>query len=182
MVSNNDKSNGNGSLELGRPTLFTEELAVEICLRLSEGESLRQICRDDHMPHPSTVIKWAVEDRDGFNKQYVSARAQQVEHWADEIIEISDDGTNDWMERETKSGRTVQSVDHEYINRSKLRVDTRKWLMERMAPKRFGPKVQTEIGGTVVHAVKVLPPDCLMDIRQPKQVENKNNGNGNGSG
>ena len=128
------------SLPRGRPTTYTDVVANEVCDRLSIGESLRQICRGDHMPSYTTILQWVTDDREGFYDQYVNARERQAEFWAEEILEIADDGSNDWMERETKNGDMITVLDHEHVQRSKLRVDARKWLMARMAPKRFGDK------------------------------------------
>src|SRR4051794_16693229 len=64
------------------------------------------------------------------------ARAAQADHFADEIIAIADDTSGDWIERD---GELM--VNHEHIQRSRLRVDARKWLMARMAPKKYGDKV-----------------------------------------
>lgn len=66
----------------------------------------------------------------------------RCERMAEEIQEISDDGSNDWMERE---GITV--ADHEHIQRSKLRVDSRKWLLSKMMPKKYGDRVSAEVTG-----------------------------------
>lgn len=63
-----------------------------------------------------------------------------MERFAEEILEISDDGTNDWMKRKV-GDEVIDVVDHEHIQRSKLRVDSRKWLMSKIAPKRYGEKV-----------------------------------------
>ena len=65
----------------------------------------------------------------------------QAEHWAEEIIEIADDSKNDFVEKE---GHTA--LNSENINRSRLRVDTRKWLMARLAPKKYGDKDNERIG------------------------------------
>ncbi len=123
----------------GRPSIFTDELADEICQRIAEGESLRSICRDERFPAQSTVFRWLTANKD-FQEQYAHAREAQADFWADEIIEISDDGRNDTYETENGE-RTNQDV----IARSRLRVDTRKWLMARMAPKKYGDKVTQEI-------------------------------------
>lgn len=142
---------GKESNPVGRPSSYTPEIGAEICRRLTEGESLRQICRDDGFPDRKTVISWVLsvhnKDLDEFRLQYALAREAQAEHWSEEIIEISDDGTNDWMERETKSGDSITVADHEHISRSKLRVDTRKWLMSKMLPKKYGDRVVTEVTG-----------------------------------
>lgn len=136
---------------MGRPSSFTQETADTICQRLAEGQSLREICRDPKMPHRATVLRWlAVPENEIFRDQYARAREAQADHWADEILEIADDGTNDWMDRRaaTGGGRSEAAGDaeetvpnHEHINRSKLRVDARKWLMSKLAPKKYGEKI-----------------------------------------
>lgn len=131
----------------GRPTEYTAELAVEITRRLAEGESLREICRDEAFPAESTVRLWAVSDREGFSAHYTRAREAQLDRWSEEILEIADDSSNDWVDRQNSDGSTYEVVNSEHINRSRLRVDTRKWLMSKLAPKRFGERVTTEISG-----------------------------------
>lgn len=125
----------------GRTSDYTAALADEIAFRVSEGETLRQICRDDHMPAESTVRRWVLDDREGFATLYSRARDLQIDVWADDIIEIAEDGRNDWMERETKSGR-ITVVNDEAIQRSRLRIDTKKWLLSKLKPERYGDKLE----------------------------------------
>lgn len=101
--------------ERGRPTEYTPEIADEVCRRMAGGESLRGICRDDHIPSPSTVRQWAIDDREGFSARYAHARRQQLEYWGDELKDIADDENGD-------------------VQRDRLRVDTRKWLLARLHP------------------------------------------------
>lgn len=129
----------------GRPSLYSAELASLICERISSGESLRQVCRDESMPCTATVMKWALEIPD-FTEQYTKARGMLLEHWAEEIVDIADDGTNDWMKRETEAG-TEEVIRPEHINRSRLRVDTRKWLLSKLAAKKYGDRVSAELSG-----------------------------------
>ena len=82
-----------------------------------------------------------------FSEQYARAREQQQEFYAEEILDIADDGQNDYMERLNKNGEIEMVVNHENIQRSRLRVDTRKWIMSKLAPKKYGDKVQQEISG-----------------------------------
>jgi len=71
-----------------------------------------------------------------------------MEAWADEIVEIADDGSNDWMQRRLKDGSDETVMDHEHVSRSRLRVDTKKWLLSKLAAKTYGDKVQhTGAGG-----------------------------------
>lgn len=132
----------------GRPTIFSSEIAEQICERLAEGHSLREICAADDMPHEATVRRWALEDRDGFSTQYTKAREIGYHMMADELLEIADDGTNDWIER--RDGENAgYVVNGEHVGRSRLRLDTRKWLLSKALPKIYGDKVQTEHSGSV---------------------------------
>lgn len=116
---------------------------------MSDGESLRQICRDDHMPDERRVRDWYVRDLHGFAPHYARARELQLERWAEEIIDIAEDGSNDWMERETERGRIIRTLDDEHVRRSQLRIESRKWLLSKLAPKKYGDKVAVEHSGTV---------------------------------
>lgn len=127
---------------MGRPNAYRQEMANEICRRIAEGETLRQICRDELMPARSTVQIWVVEDLGGFSGQYARAREVQLDHWVDEIIEIADDSSNDWLERETKSGRKIRVLDQEAIMRARLRIDTKKWLLSKLKPEKFGDSLK----------------------------------------
>lgn len=134
--------------KIGRPSKYSQDLGTKICTRLAQGESLRQICMDENMPDKSTVLRWLFdEDKKEFCDQYARAREIQAENWADEILEIADDSTNDWVDRESKDGGTYQAVDQEVIGRSRLRVDSRKWLMSKLLPKKYGDKQQHEHAG-----------------------------------
>lgn len=92
------------------------------------------------MPAQSTVYLWVSNDHDGFSERYARAREAQAHFLADEILEIADDGSNDWTERQ-QGEDAITVVDHEHIQRSKVRIDARKWLMAKMAPKRYGDKL-----------------------------------------
>lgn len=127
----------------GRPSKYTPEIASKICVLLAEGKSLREICRVEEMPAEATVRLWVVDDREGFSAQYARAREAQADYWAEQIIEIADDGSHDVISDGDGNERTNQEV----IARSRLRVDTRKWLMARMAPKRYGDKITQEVTG-----------------------------------
>lgn len=126
----------------GRPSAFTSKLADVICERLAVGQSLKEVCRDDEMPASSTVFKWLAEKKE-FSDQYVRAKEAGVEALAEEMLDIADDGTNDWMERRGKDDEPIGwMVNGEAIGRSKVRIDTRKWLLSKLAPKKYGDKLQ----------------------------------------
>lgn len=130
----------------GRPSEYTQEIAARICEGLAEGRSLRDVCNADDMPAESTVRLWAVENREGFSAQYAKAREIGYHSLADDLLEIADDARNDWMERrgEEDAGWTANG---EHIQRSRLRVDTRKWMLSKVLPKVYGDKQQVEHSG-----------------------------------
>ena len=144
-----------------RPSDYSKQITETICERLGLGESLREICRDENMPDKSTVMRWLARHAE-FRDQYASARDAQADYYAEEILEIADDGSNDWMERQNKDGSTYEVENHEVLNRSRLRVDTRKWLMARMSPKKYGDKLDIdqktthEVGATVADLMQAI--------------------------
>lgn len=131
---------------IGRPALYTPELAALVCERIALGESLRQVCKDESMPCTTTVMKWALQIPE-FAQQYRDAREMLLEHWADETIEIADDGSNDWIERKKSDGASEIVCDVDHIKRSHLRVHTRFWHLSRLLPKKYGDRTQTELTG-----------------------------------
>jgi hypothetical protein len=131
----------------GRPSRYTQKVADEICRRLADGEGLKEICRTLGMPHESTVRAWALTNFQSFTVQYERARAIQFERWADEILSIADDSRQDTVVRQLPDGSTERAVNHEHINRSRLRIDSRKWLLSKLLPSRFGDRVSAELTG-----------------------------------
>lgn len=97
------------------------------------------------MPGQSTIWAWLAAHED-FQEKYTRAKEFQAHRRGEEIIEISDDGTNDWMTRQVGE-ETITVVDHEHIQRSKLRVDSRKWLMSKLLPKKYGDRITAEVTG-----------------------------------
>lgn len=126
----------------GRPSTYTPEIAATICAEVASGKTLREVCRQEGMPSESTVRSWYLDDREGFFAQYARARDLQLEVWADETIEIADDGSNDWMTRQNSNGESYEVVNSEHISRSKLRVDQRKWLLSKLKPERYGDRLK----------------------------------------
>lgn len=144
----------------GRPSSFTQDTADEICSRLADGESLRQICREEWAPDFKTVFRW-LQVRIGFRQQYAEARDIGLEQMADELLEISDDGSNDWIKRNDPDNEGYV-FNGEHYQRSRLRIDTRKWILSKLAPKRYGDKL------LVTDAT--LGADAAVEDRSPTEV------------
>lgn len=123
--------------------MLTAELAEEICVRLSNGESLASILKSPNMPTKWAVFGWLRNpEYKWFEKQYREARANQIDTLVDQIPDIADDATNDYMERARADGSVDSVVDSEHIRRSQIRIMARQWLAERIAPKKYGPKAE----------------------------------------
>jgi hypothetical protein len=124
----------------GRPTIYSKQLADSICKQLADGWTLRAICRQDDHPAESTVRGWALDDTEGFFAQYARARDIGLDAIADQTFEIAD---TPLLGTRTKSGpHGTEIVTGDMVDRSKLQVDTRKWYLSKLAPKRYGDKLE----------------------------------------
>ena len=126
----------------GRPSKYTDELVQIICRRIENGESLVNICMDEAMPARSSVLLWLSENT-SFSDRYARAREAQADFLLEELVQIADDGMNDTYVTEDGKESTNQDV----IARSRLRVDARKWVIAKLAPKKYGDKITQEITG-----------------------------------
>ena len=143
----------------GRPSDYSTATAAVICARISEGQSLREIERADDMPSMTTIFRWLGKHED-FREQYAQAKVAQAEKMAEEILDIADDGLNDWMTRKNSDGDDYEVPNHEHINRSRLRVDSRKWLLSKLLPKKYGEKQEiAHTGDIAVHVIRYAAED-----------------------
>ena len=134
---------------VGRPSKYTPELGTKICTRIACGESMRRVSRTEGMPSLETMFSW-LRKHSEFLDQYTIAKQESADVYAEEIIDIADDGTNDWMEKEAREGNAPGwTLNKEHIMRSRLRVESRKWLMMKLKPKKYGEKTHTEHSGQV---------------------------------
>lgn len=124
---------------MARPSSFTQETADRICELLADGISLREVCRMDDMPGRSTVWRWIDAD-EAFRAQYARAKAEGLEAIAEDILDISDNAHNDWMRRNHGEDDPGWVANGESIQRAKLRVDSRKWLLSKLAAKKYGDR------------------------------------------
>lgn len=112
---------------------------------------MRSICRDPEFPEMKTIFRWLSKNQD-FRQQYDTAKEMGMAAMAEELLQIADDGSNDTYVDDDGKPR----VDTDVIQRSRLRVDTRKWLMSKLAPKKYGDKVDLNHGGQVANPLEVL--------------------------
>lgn len=125
----------------GRPSIRTPQIDEEIIDRLSEGETLRSICRDDEMPGWRTVYRWMDEDVE-FSARIACAREVGYDAIGEQALDIADDSAHD-----TKLTERGVACDTEWVARSKLRVETRLKLLAKWSPKKYGEKSSMEVTG-----------------------------------
>lgn len=132
----------------GRPTIFTQKIADELCAHLAMGESLRTACARKNMPAVKTVFNWFHRYPD-FVQQYEKAKQEAADAMAEEILDIAD--TPLIGEEITIKGygkkQTVEVSRKEMLGHRRLQIDTRKFLMAKMKPKRYGEKLDLTTDG-----------------------------------
>lgn len=124
--------------------------------------SLREVCKLDGMPGMTTVMRWLSQFEE-FRSQYARAKEAGAEYWAEEILEIADDGQNDWMERNARD-EPGWVFNGEAARRSQIRIDARKWLLSKLMPKKYGDKVA--IGGDPDNPLRVDVLGSLKAMRE----------------
>lgn len=130
--------------KVGRPSDYTPELGLRICELIASGMSLKRICERDDMPHRSNVHRWLIDDtKKEFRDKYEESVNTRTENMFDELNEIADEQSNDWIEK--KDGGVI--LNKEAVMRSRLRVDTRKWYLSKIMPKKYGDKLDLTSGG-----------------------------------
>ncbi len=117
---------------MGRPSKYSEKVSDGICYLIALGYSLAEICKLDEMPGYRTIMTWLSDEKKGdFRHKYARAREDQADYLADEIIDIADEPV----------------TCNEDVARNRLRVDARKWVASKLKPKKYGDKIEHEVGG-----------------------------------
>jgi hypothetical protein len=139
---------------MGRKSTYTREVADFICEQVSEGKTLKEVCREHAERVKITeggVRGWVIDDVDGFASRYARARQLQIEAMADELNEIADDGRNDFVATNDPENPGYKT-NGEVVNRSRLRVDTRKWLLSKLV-KAYMDRQEIEVTDNTAAAI-----------------------------
>jgi hypothetical protein len=131
-------------------TSYTLEIVTEICRRVANGETLRQVCRDPGMPPESTFREWVMADRDGLAAKYAHSRALLLDVWADEVVDVADDQNLDPQAR-------------------RVMVDARKWLLSKLRPQRYGDRLL--VAGDPENPIQMLHKSVSDDLRRLSDAE-----------
>jgi hypothetical protein len=114
-----------------RPTEYTKEIGETICGRLVEDENLRSICAEPGMPDVATVSSW-ISNNGEFRDMYALAREFQAHCIADEVIELADGLSTEWVEKVRANGRVVRGPDRKNLPRYRLRTEVRHWVADQL--------------------------------------------------
>lgn len=163
----------------GRPTVYSIELVDEICEHIATSEvGLHILCKELNYPSVTTLMRWLAEpDKEYFREQYARARELQAEFMKDQILNIADDTTNDTIQIQIrdKKGDVISEKDienTEWTNRSRLRVEARKWLMSKLAPKKYGDKMDIEHSGEIKGVQVQVITSGVPIAKSEKEVDN----------
>ena len=134
----------------GRNSDYTDDIANEICSRISEGRSVHSICKDKDMPSRPTFYKW-LADNESFLNKYNAAVEQRADYHFDEMIDIADK-----VEPESAE-----------VAKARLQIDTRKWIVARMRPRKYGDNIQEDDGNND----NVQPVQVTVNVRDARKPD-----------
>lgn len=144
---------------------FTEEQKEKalssIFERIGKGQALRNILRENEMPDNTKFYKWIDGDK-MLLERYLGARAQRADGIFEDLFDIADDQENDVYE--DKDGK--EQTNHNVINRARIRIDTRKWILARMDSKKYGDKIQQEVSGDLKQDLSNESLDKLKEMQR----------------
>lgn len=133
--------------KMGRPSLYSEEMAASICDRIACGDSLASICREEGMPDYKTVIRW-LREKDDFRDNYTRAREDQADADADSVQDI---------------GRRVLTGELD-PQAARVAIDALKWAAGKRKPKKYGDKLDLNHSGGIAVSSTDLTDDQLAAI------------------
>lgn len=125
-----------------------ENTFKQILLSIEEGYSLRATLKREGMPTSTTFYEWIDNDKEKA-LHYARACEKRADAIFEEILDIADDSSNDFALADIGDGMQVEKFNSEHVQRSRLRVDARKWMLSKMNPKKYADKIQQEHSGEI---------------------------------
>jgi hypothetical protein len=136
---------------------YSAEIGDRICAEMIDGKSLRSVCEMEGMPTKKTVMRW-LRTHPEFKQNYDLAQRERAQVYAEDIVDIADNASNDWMETNDPDNQGYR-FNGEHVQRSKLRLEARKWICSKLLPKLYGDKIA--VGGA-----EDLPPIGTTDMSE----------------
>ena len=144
-----------------RPRVYSKDLADAICDRMASGETPTEVCRDLTMPKWAVLSRWRRQN-DDFDKRFRIAWESCCEHMVCDIATIADDATNDYVDRLTRKG-PVRVFDREHFERSRLRVQSRQWMAQKVLRAVYGERAEVDVRTPDGVNVKVEQRNALIE-------------------
>lgn len=132
-----------------RPSFLTPELFESVTQLIASGKTLKYCA--ETLNFSESNFRFALANDSQLAAAWALAKQQQADALEDDLLVIADDRSQDVIERTLKNGETVEVQNSEFIARSKVRIDTRKWLMSKINPKKYGERL--EVDQKVTHEV-----------------------------
>lgn len=146
-------------------TKYTKERGELVCELIAMGLNLKQCLRHPSLNvSKSTIYLWLHRNEE-FAELYRIAQRGRAEGMVEEMVEIADDASDD-----IRMGAQGPVLNNSSVNRSRLRIDTRKWIASKWYSERFGDKVTNEhtgaggaaLGNTQI-VVQLLPQGTVLE-------------------
>lgn len=135
---------------------YSQEIADAICSKLAEGNSLRSVLREEGMPSIGTFLRW-VSERPELADQYAHARALCIDAMAEDIIDIAD--TPQIGQKTVSKASGLEITEGDMVEHRRLRIESRKWLLAKVAPKKYGDRITQEHTGEGGGPVRIVATD-----------------------
>jgi len=156
---------------MGRPSKYSEKIAEKICEEIATSSNgLHKIAKRQGVTIRS-VMRW-LEEHEAFRHNYIRAREIQGDLMASKVIEAAEKCRNGKKTKvsETKDGTFIETTIGDMVERSRLQVDAYKWLASKLAPKKYGDKLDVTSGGE-----KIAQAPCIINWSKPaEEIINEN--------
>lgn len=117
------------------------KIVNDVCARVAAGEAVRNVLKESEFPDAVTFYKWLDADPEKV-KQYARATEERSEGIFEEMLNIADTPVDGVTTKTTEKGVEVTTGD--MIQHRRLQVETRKWMLGKMNPRKYGDKQQIE--------------------------------------
>ena len=147
--------------KLERPRVYSKETADRMLDRIANGETPTEVCRDGTMPTWMVLCRWR-RQHDDFDKRFRIAWESCAEHMVGDIVIIADDARNDYVDRVTRKG-VIRVFDREHFERSRLRVESRKWMAQKVLRATYGERREVDLHASGGVNVRVEERNALIN-------------------
>lgn len=136
---------------------FDQKKFDEVLKLIEEGESLRKSC--ELVKFNRSTFYYVIDERDDLKDKYARATKDRHDKIFEEILDIADDSSNDYI----TDSEGFEKLNQEHVQRSKLKIDARKWMLGKMNPKKYGEHLKIDQTVNERKNVADLFPDELKD-------------------